>query len=70
MWQKGSESFVASVDFAHRTSFSNSYIFPLMFGYKPFCLSAEYNETVVLRRYPIFLSGYLPVYRVSFCLFI
>lgn len=43
-----------------------SNIFPLMFGYKPFCLSAEYNETVVLRRYPIFLSGYLPVYRVSF----
>lgn len=26
MWQKGSKSFVASVDFAHRTSFSNSYI--------------------------------------------
>ena len=49
-----------------------SNIFPLMFGYKPFCLSAEYNETVVLRRYPIFYQGislyiaYPFVYSFSF----
>ena len=54
MWQKGSKSSVASVDFAHRTSFL-THIYQIhfqMFGYKPFCLSAEYNETVASPQIP------------------
>lgn len=62
MWQKGSKSFVASVDFAHRTSF-------LTHIYQIYFQMIGYNRSVYIRQcfhcFPCTSNHF-----VSFCLFI